>query len=64
MNWRRLSSKPGGRLSVLAHSAQQNGALQSAQVEFVSIVDGAAELGSYERNYPSFGEETFEPFRD
>ena len=28
----------------------------------VTIFDGAAEIGSYERNFPSFGEQTFEPF--
>jgi hypothetical protein len=28
----------------------------------VTIFDGAAEIGSYERNFPRFGEETFEPF--
>jgi hypothetical protein len=28
----------------------------------VTIFDGDAEIGSYRRNYPSFAEETFEPF--
>src|SRR5712671_4306830 len=28
----------------------------------ITIFDGAAEIGAYDRNYPSFGEETFEPF--
>jgi hypothetical protein len=28
----------------------------------VAILDGDIEIGSYERNYPSFAETTFEPF--
>jgi len=28
----------------------------------IKILDGETEVGSYERNYPNFGEQTFEPF--
>ena len=32
------------------------------RVATVHIFQGETEIGQYERNYPSFGEETFEPF--
>lgn len=43
----------------VVETSGRSGAWQSVMI---NVFDGDADIGRYERNYPSFGAETFEPF--